>query len=80
MRDASDISGSPASFLTCSSLLLQRWDELHSSENDPVGGLPSKQMYAAFLVADGGMDLESFEVRSMEEARSILLQVQHAHT
>ncbi|KAK9846840.1 hypothetical protein WJX84_005314 [Apatococcus fuscideae] len=51
-----------------------RWDDLHGSENDPVGSLPSEQMYAAFLVADGGVDLESFEIRSMEEARSILLQ------
>ena len=32
-------------------------------------------MYAALLVADGGVDLESFEVRSVPEARSILLQV-----
>ena len=54
---------------------MQKWDELHTSENDPVGELPSQQMYAAFLVADGGADLETFEVRSFEEARSILLQV-----
>ncbi|KAK9864831.1 hypothetical protein WJX84_011707 [Apatococcus fuscideae] len=52
----------------------KKWDELHTSENDPVGELPSQQMYAAFLVADGGADLETFEVRSFEEARSILLQ------
>jgi len=28
-----------------------------------------------FVVADGGVDLEHFELRSLDEAKSILLQV-----
>lgn len=32
-----------------------------------------------FLVADGGSDLEHFEVKSFEEAQSILLQVMFRH-
>lgn len=75
-RTTSNISSFSSPSETCRLLLLQRWDELHTSENDPVGGLPREQMYAAFLVADGGVDLESFEVCCMDEARSILLQVQ----
>ena len=61
--------------LDADSCLMQKWDERHTSENDPVGSLPCHQTYAIFLVADGGVDLESFEVRSMAEARSVLLQV-----
>ncbi len=40
-----------------------------------MSGLPRDQLYAVILSADGGKDLESFEIRSMAEARSILLQV-----
>lgn len=51
------------------------WDEQHGSENDPVDAFPADQLFVVFVVADGGADLEHFEVRSAAEARSILLQV-----
>ena len=53
-----------------------RWDHLHASENDAVDAFPGDQLYVVFVFADGGADLERFELRSFEEARSILLQVQ----
>ena len=51
-----------------------RWDELHESENDAVDAFPEDQLYVVFVFADGGADLEHFELRSYEEAQSILLQ------
>jgi serine/threonine-protein kinase haspin len=51
------------------------WDARHGSENDPVDAFPEDQLYIVFVVADGGVDLEHFEVRSFKEAKSILLQV-----
>lgn len=51
------------------------WDASHGSENDPVDGFERDQLYVVFAVADGGADLERSDVRSFEEARSILLQV-----
>lgn len=33
------------------------------------------QLYIVFVVADGGTDLERFELRTLAEAKSILLQV-----
>lgn len=33
------------------------------------------QLYIVFVVADGGADLEHFELRTLAEAKSILLQV-----
>lgn len=53
----------------------RRWDKLHTSENDPVDAFPSDQLYVVFVVANGGADLEHFELRSFTEAQSILLQV-----
>ena len=52
-----------------------RWHDLHESENDAVDGFPGDQLYVVFVFADGGADLERFELRSFEEAQSILLQV-----
>ena len=52
-----------------------RWDKVHASENDPVDAFPGDQLYVVFVVADGGADLEHFELRSFAEAQSILLQV-----
>lgn len=51
------------------------WDAKHGSENDPVADFGAGQMYVVFVVANGGSDLEHFEVHGFEEARSILLQV-----
>ncbi|EIE19929.1 hypothetical protein COCSUDRAFT_54502 [Coccomyxa subellipsoidea C-169] len=50
------------------------WDAKHGSENDPVAKFGADQMYVVFVVANGGADLEHFEVHGFEEARSILLQ------
>lgn len=52
-----------------------RWDQLHESENDAVDAFPEDQLYVVFVFADGGADLEHFELRSFEEAQSVLLQV-----
>lgn len=51
------------------------WDVENGSQNDPVDGFPSDQLYVVFVVADGGFDLERFEVRNFTEAKSIFLQV-----
>lgn len=51
------------------------WDAERGSENDPIDVFPADQLYIVFVVADGGADLEHFEVHGFEEARSILLQV-----
>ena len=51
-----------------------RWDASHESENDPVDAFPDDQLYVVFVFADGGVDLEHFELRSFQEAQSILLQ------
>ena len=51
-----------------------RWDAAHESENDPVDVFPADQLYVVFVFADGGVDLEHFELRSYQEAHSILLQ------
>lgn len=37
--------------------------------------LPPAALPQVFVVADGGVDLEHFELRTFEEVRSILLQV-----
>ncbi|PRW60889.1 transducin beta 3 isoform A [Chlorella sorokiniana] len=53
-----------------------RWDKENGSENEPVdvfAGLED-QLFVVFVVADGGADLEHFELRTFEEVRSILLQ------
>ncbi|BDA51282.1 probable serine/threonine-protein kinase haspin at C-terminar half [Coccomyxa sp. Obi] len=52
----------------------QAWDALNGSENDPVADFGADQMYVVFVVANGGEDLEHFQVHSFKEARSILLQ------
>ena len=51
-----------------------RWDASHESENDPVDAFPGDQLYVVFVFADGGADLEHFQLRSFREAQSILLQ------
>lgn len=51
------------------------WDKRNGSENDPVDVFKDGQLFVVFVVANGGADLEHFEVHSYEEARSILLQV-----
>ena len=56
----------------------QAWDAIHGSENDPVADFGADQMYVVFVVANGGEDLEHFQVHSFKEARSILLQVRPA--
>ena len=50
------------------------WDAAHGSENEPVDCFGAGQLYVVFVVADGGADLERFQLRSFEEARSVLLQ------
>ena len=44
------------------------------SQNEAVDFFGGDQLYVVFVVADGGADLEHFEVRSFQEARSLLLQ------
>jgi len=51
------------------------WDKRNGSENDPVDMFGNDQLFVIFVVANGGADLEHFEVHSYEEARSIILQV-----
>ena len=51
------------------------WDKRNGSENDPVDMFGNDQLFVVFVVANGGADLEHFEVHSYEEARSIILQV-----
>lgn len=51
------------------------WNAAHGSENDPVDDFASDQVYIVYVTADGGVDLEHLELRSYEEAVSILLQV-----
>ena len=50
------------------------WDAAHGSENEAVDCFGADQLYVVFVVADGGADLEHFQLRSFEEARSVLLQ------
>lgn len=52
----------------------------HGSENDDVAAFGPDQLYVVFVVADGGTDLERFDVRSAAEARSILLQARLSST
>lgn len=51
-----------------------RWDRIYTSENEAVDGYGENQLYAVFVVANGGMDLESFKPQSFREIISILLQ------
>ena len=53
----------------------QEWARHNVSENDPLDLFPADQLYVAFVVADGGCDLERFDIRHFDEARSLLLQV-----
>lgn len=54
-----------------------RWDASHESENDPVDAFPDDQLYVVFVFADGGVDLEHFELRNFHEAQSVLLQASY---
>ena len=58
--------------------LLEAWDEFDErkgSENDRPGAFTAEQLYIVFAFADGGRDLEGFELGSFDEARGMLLQV-----
>lgn len=55
-----------------------RWARENASENDPVDVFPADQCYCVFVLSDGGIDLEHFEFRSFEEARSMLVQTAFA--
>jgi len=52
-----------------------RWNEIHRSENEPVDAYGASQLYAVFVQANGGADLETFKPRNFDEVKSILLQV-----
>ena len=60
-------------WIQCSKLLIS--SSCAVSQNEDVGCFGADQLYVVFVVADGGSDLEHFDVRSFEEARSVLLQV-----
>ncbi|KAL4446368.1 hypothetical protein ABPG77_003175 [Micractinium sp. CCAP 211/92] len=51
-----------------------RWDKENCSENEEVDIFGDDQLFVVFVVADGGADLEHFQLRSFEEVRSVLLQ------
>lgn len=53
----------------------RKWDSTHGSENDPVDGLSSDQLFIVMAMADGGRDLEASIVASFEQAKGILMQV-----
>ncbi|XP_024538404.1 uncharacterized protein LOC9657580 [Selaginella moellendorffii] len=53
----------------------KKWDTQHNSENDQPLAFPEEQLYVVFVLADGGTDLESFELLNYEEVKSLLLQV-----
>ncbi|KAL3689692.1 hypothetical protein R1sor_016001 [Riccia sorocarpa] len=58
--------------------LIKAWedyDAARASDNDHPMIFPEKQLYVVFVLADGGIDLESFVLSSYSEARSILFQV-----
>lgn len=51
------------------------WDKRNTSENDPVADHPKDQLYAVFAMADCGRDLEGYQLRGFDQARSMMLQV-----
>lgn len=51
------------------------WDKRNKSENDPINQHPQKQLYAVFAMADCGKDLESYQLRDFNQARSMMFQV-----
>eukprot|EP00775_Hariotina_reticulata_P005959 gene5959-6198_t len=51
------------------------WDKRNKSENDPVDGLPKDQLFACFVMSNCGWDLESYQLRDFDQARSMMLQV-----
>jgi serine/threonine-protein kinase haspin len=53
-------------------------DDVRPSLSPPAflrAQLPADQLYCVFVLADGGADLEGFELRDAAEARALLLQV-----
>lgn len=52
----------------------QRWHTSHTSENESVDIFPADQLFVVFVVADGGLDLEHYALRSYDEMCSLLLQ------
>ena len=58
--------------------LLSAWrayEEDKGSQNQWPGDLPDGQLFAVFVLADGGFDLEGFQLRDAQEAKAVLLQV-----
>lgn len=51
------------------------WDKRNKSENDPIAKHPKDQLYAVFAMADCGRDLEGYQLRGFDQARSMMLQV-----
>lgn len=51
------------------------WDKRNKSENDPIADHPKDQLYAIFAMADCGKDLEGYQLRGFDQARSMMLQV-----
>ena len=51
-----------------------RWDKENESENDRPDFFPEDQLFAVFIVADGGTDLERYRFRSYDEAIAVLFQ------
>lgn len=51
------------------------WDKRNKSENDPIAKHPKEQLYAVFAMADCGRDLEGYQLRGFDQARSMMLQV-----
>eukprot|EP00899_Mesostigma_viride_P026468 jgi/Mesvir1/7005/Mv09140-RA.3 len=51
------------------------WDKAHISENERVDVFGAGQHFVVFLFANGGADLERFELRDYREVQSLLLQV-----
>lgn len=44
-------------------------------QNESPGKLPATQMYIIMVVENGGVDLESFDVKHFRAAKSLILQV-----
>ena len=51
------------------------WDEQHESENDRPDLFSEDQLFMVFIFANGGKDLERFDISSAKQSLSLLLQV-----
>ena len=54
------------------------WEAQHGSENEPVDQQQPGQLYLVIAMQHCGLDLEKCELRSFEQARSLLAQVGYA--